>query len=81
MTASDFMTKAGLASGEGGVDGGLADPNLSEADFVSLRTALLALSPQMSCPQILDLADLLHTSIRSRKPYGRSDRDGASRGV
>lgn len=64
------MIRAGLASGEGGADGGVADPGLTEADFVSLRRALLTLSPQMSCPQILELADLLHTVIRSRKPPG-----------
>ncbi|RYG19975.1 MAG: hypothetical protein EON96_01920 [Caulobacteraceae bacterium] len=47
----------------------IADQSMPEAEFVTLRTELLRLSSHMSCSQTLDLADLLHTVIRMRKPH------------
>lgn len=44
------------------------DQPLSDDQFTEVRSALLKLSSQMSCSQALDLADLLHTVIRMRRP-------------
>lgn len=49
---------------------GRADPKTSEMAseaFLALREELLAATALMSCAQTLDLADLLHGVIRSRK--------------
>lgn len=41
---------------------------MPKAAFLALRSELLLAATHMSCEQALDLADLLHTSIRMRKP-------------
>lgn len=44
------------------------DQSLSDDQFTEVRSALLKVSSQMSRSQALDLADLLHTVIRMRRP-------------
>ena len=44
------------------------DQTLSDDQFIEIRSALLKVSSRMSCSQALDLADLLHTVIRMRRP-------------
>jgi len=46
----------------------LPDSPMSEPEFRALREAILAASTRLSCHQALDLADLLHTVIRMRRP-------------
>lgn len=46
----------------------LSERVLPETQFLALRRELLRVSTLMSCDQALDLADLLHTVIRMRKP-------------
>jgi|GEM_PF-3130748 len=46
----------------------IPDIPMSEPEFQALREAILAASTRMSCHQALDLADLLHTVIRMRRP-------------
>ncbi|MFJ6023520.1 hypothetical protein ACIQC9_02815 [Brevundimonas sp. NPDC092305] len=45
------------------------DRIMPDKDYLDLRDSLLKASSQMSCRQALDLADLLHTVIRMRKPH------------
>ncbi|MDQ8027412.1 hypothetical protein [Brevundimonas sp. GCM10030266] len=45
------------------------DQSMPETQFTALRAELLRVSGKMSCTQALDLADLLHTVIRMRKPH------------
>ncbi|WP_395945395.1 hypothetical protein [Brevundimonas sp.] len=42
--------------------------SMPNAAFLALRSELLLATTMMSCEQTLDLADLLHTAIRMRKP-------------
>ena len=44
------------------------DQILPDDQFTEVRSALLKVSSRMSCSQALDLADLLHTVIRMRRP-------------
>lgn len=44
------------------------DEPMAEAEFLALRAELLRASTLMSCAQTLELADLMHTVIRMRKP-------------
>jgi hypothetical protein len=46
-----------------------ADKTMPEEDFMALRQTLLTAAAGMSCPQVLALADLMHTMIRMRKPH------------
>lgn len=44
------------------------DRKMADASFLALRSELLLASTVMSAEQTLDLADLLRTAIRMRKP-------------
>ena len=44
------------------------DQSLPDDEFIEVRSALLKVSSRMSCSQALELADLLHTVIRMRRP-------------
>lgn len=41
---------------------------MPDAAYLALRSELLLATTKMSCDQALELADLLHTAIRMRKP-------------
>lgn len=45
------------------------DQTMPDDQFLEVRETLLNVSSRMSCSQALDLADLLHTVIRMRKPH------------
>lgn len=47
------------------------DEPMAEVEFLALRAELLRASTLMSCSQTLELADLMHTVIRLRKPCRR----------
>lgn len=47
----------------------LPDKPMAQQSFAALRAELLKTSTQLSCHQLLDLADLFHTVIRLRKPH------------
>jgi hypothetical protein len=42
--------------------------SMPNAAYLALRSELLLATTKMSCEQTLELADLLHTAIRMRKP-------------
>jgi hypothetical protein len=49
----------------------ITDEPMAEDEFLALRAELLRASTKMSCSQTLELADVLHTVIRLRKPCRR----------
>lgn len=48
--------------------GAIPEKDMPEEDYLALRAELLRAATQMSGIQTLELADLLHTVIRLRKP-------------
>ncbi|RZI59936.1 MAG: hypothetical protein EOP94_02265 [Zymomonas sp.] len=48
-----------------------SEQSMPEPAYLALRAEILRASALMSCGQALELADLLHTVIRMRKPCRR----------